>query len=195
MKRDERGWKRARRMRKWRNHKGGLKPRDLPYLHTPLGEELEEWTRAQRRAGLRPASYEGRRLLVRRFLRWCSEAGVTRPEWLSRGLLEAWLGWLDAHRTRTGGGYADNTKEGMIRAVNSFLSYLLERRRIDANPLAGTRLRRCRGVGLPVVLDEEQVGRLLEAPDVGDALGVRDRAMLELTNATKGQTNGMRELG
>jgi integrase/recombinase XerD len=37
---------------------------------------------------------------------------------------------------------------------------------------------------LPKSLTEEDVGRLLEAPHTGDAMGLRDRAMLELLYAT-----------
>lgn len=181
MDRHTRGWARAREMRRWRDRKGGLKPRPAEYLQTALGSALEDWISDQRRRGLRKASIDGRRLHLRRFLQWCSTCGVARPEWISRGLLEAWLAWLDAYRTRSGGLFAENTKESLIRSVNAFLVYLHEHRRIDSNPLAGTRLRRCRGGSLPVVLDEAQIVRLLETPDTGDLLGLRDRAMLELT--------------
>lgn len=40
------------------------------------------------------------------------------------------------------------------------------------------------GRGLPKALSEEQVESLLEAPDTGTALGLRDRTMLELMYAT-----------
>ena len=181
MNRHTKGWERAREMRKWRKRKGGKKARPTKYLETALGACLEDWLNEQRRAGLRPASIEGRRLHLRRFLQWCLSYGVKRPDWISRGLVEAWLGWLDEYRTRSGSFYAESSKESMIRSVHAFLRFLLQHRRIDANPLEGTRLRRCHGQSLPTVLDEDQVTRLLELPDTSDVLGIRDRAMLELT--------------
>lgn len=184
MKRHTKGWERAREMRKWRKRKGGKKARPAKFLETPLGACLDDWLDEQRRAGLRPASIEGRRLHIRRFLQWCMSYGVKRPDWISRGLVEAWLGWLDEYRTRSGGFYAENSKESMIRSVHAFLRFLHQQRRIDANPLEGTRLRRSRGGSLPMVLEEDQVTRLLELPDTGDVLGIRDRAMLELTYST-----------
>lgn len=90
-------------------------------------------------------------------------------------------GSTSQNRTRDGTHYADNTKESMIRSVNAFLCFLLLHRRIDSNPLAGMRLRRCRGRSIPTILDEAQVLRLLELPDTTDVLGLRDRAMLEVT--------------
>lgn len=181
MNKHERGWKRAWEMRKWRDRKGGKKEAPHEYLRTALGEALEDWLGDQRRSGLRKASIDGRRLHLRVFLRWCWTCNVTRPEWVSRGLMEAWLGWLDEYRTRNGTHYADNSKESMIRSVNAFMSYLLLHRRIDSNPLSGTRLRRCHGRTMPAILDEVQVGTLLELPDTDDLLGLRDRAMLEVT--------------
>jgi hypothetical protein len=106
------GWKRAKEMRKWRDHKGGLKVRKpREYLKTALGEAMEDWLNDQRRSGLRFASIEGRRIHIRLFLQWCWNCNVTRPEWISRGLLEAWLAWVDDYRTRKGTQYADTSKE------------------------------------------------------------------------------------
>lgn len=65
----------------------------------------------------------------------------------------------------------------MIRSVNAFLCYLLLHRRIDSNPLAGTRLRRCNGSAIPLVLDEVQILHLLEMHATDDVLGLRDNAM------------------
>lgn len=176
------GWERAKEMRKWRDHKGGLQGRQThEYLRTALGEALEDWLSDQRRSGLRPASIEGRRIHMRLFLQWCWNCHVTRPEWISRGLMEAWLAWLDEYRTRKGTPYADTSKESMIRTVYAFLCYLHLHHRIDSNPLAGTRLRRCHGRSIPTILDEAQVLRMLELPDTSDPVGLRDRAMMEVT--------------
>jgi integrase/recombinase XerD len=109
--------------------------------------------------------------------------------------MEAWLVWLDEYCTRNGTHYADTSKESMIRSVNAFLCYLLLHRRIDSNPLAGTRLRRCHGRSIPAILDEAQVLRLLETPAAADVLGLRDRAMLELTYSSglrRGEVVGLR---
>lgn len=172
MNKHRKGWQRAKEMKKWRHRKGGLKEKPHAHLQTALGEALNDWLSDQRRSGLRPASVDGRRIHIRLFLKWCWDRQVTRPEWISRGLIEGWVTGLDEHLTREGAPYANTSKESMIRSVNAFLVYLLAHRRIDCNPLAGTRLRRCNGLSIPLVLDEAQVLHLLEMPATDDVLGL-----------------------
>ncbi len=197
MNKHAKGWKRAKEMRKWRDRKGGRRGRNPhDYLKSALGEEMEDWLRDQWKKGLRPSSIEGRLYHIRLFLKWCWQQDVTRPEWISKGLMEAWLLSVDEHLTRNGTPYTDNSKESLIRSVYAFLCYLLLHRRIDSNPLAGIRLRRCRGRSMPIILDEAQVLRLLEIPDTTDVLGLRDRAMLEVTYSSglrRTEITGLRE--
>ncbi len=177
---DAKGWERAKEMRKWRDRRGGLKPGDESYLQTPLGLMVDEWLTDQRHRGLSKNTIQTRRLCLRRFLYWCDSEQVTNPEWLSRGLLEAWLDWLDDYRTSKQKPLTEYTKEGVVRAVNTFMQYLKERQIIEANPLEGHKIRRIRGRSMPNLLSEGEVAALLAAPDTDDILGIRDRSMMEL---------------
>ncbi|MCB1131813.1 MAG: tyrosine-type recombinase/integrase [Verrucomicrobiae bacterium] len=180
MDRNTKGWERAKEMRRWRDRRGGLKPTRERYLGTPLGMKVDEWLGSQRRHGLARTTIQTRRLHLRRFLQWSFTRGVEGPEWMSRGLLEQWLEWLEEYRTTKQKPLSGNTREGMIRSVNSFLGYLVKQQAIDANPLEGYHIRRCRGRAMPNVMGEPEVAALLAAPDTSDPLGLRDRAMLEL---------------
>lgn len=180
MDRNTKGWERAKEMRRWRDRRGGLKPGRERYLESRLGMKVDEWLGFQRRRGLAGSTIQTRRLHLRRFLQWCCLREVEGPEWMSRGLLEAWLDWLETYRTRKQKPLSGDTKEGMIRSVNAFLSHLVEQRVIDANPLEGHHICRCRGRVMPNVMGEPEVAALLAAPDTSDPLGLRDRAMLEL---------------
>ncbi|BDS08275.1 tyrosine recombinase XerD [Oceaniferula spumae] len=169
----------------------------MPHAHleTALGDALEDWICSQRRIGLRQSSIAGRRTHIRLFIKWSWDRHITKPEWISRGLMEEWLAWLDEHCTQGGTPYAETSKESMIRSVNAFFGYLLLHHRIDSNPLAGTRLRRCNARSIPLVLDETQILHLLEMPATDDVLGLRDRAMMEVTYCTgmrRGETVGLR---
>lgn len=70
----------------------------------------------------------------------------------------------------------------LLSCLRGCYRYLLREGAIHRDPtvqIDGPRL----GVPLPKSLSEADVERLLEAPDTGDALGLRDRAMLELLYA------------
>jgi integrase/recombinase XerD len=70
-----------------------------------------------------------------------------------------------------------------LSGFRQFYRWLLRERRISADPTALIESPKL-GRGLPKAISEEQVERLLAAPDTGTALGLRDRAMLELMYAT-----------
>lgn len=69
-----------------------------------------------------------------------------------------------------------------LSSLRGLYEYLLREDRIKANP-AGRVLAPRLGRGLPKSLTETEVEALLEAPDTRDALGLRDKAMLELLYA------------
>jgi integrase/recombinase XerD len=70
-----------------------------------------------------------------------------------------------------------------LSAYRQFYSWLVRGGTISSDPVALIESPKT-GRGLPKALTEKQVEALLAAPDTGTALGVRDRAMLELMYAT-----------
>lgn len=80
-------------------------------------------------------------------------------------------------------GVRPRTSARMLSTFRRFYRYLAREGLIEADPTALIESPRL-GRPLPKLLTEEQVERLLEAPDVSTALGLRDRAMLETLYAT-----------
>ena len=70
-----------------------------------------------------------------------------------------------------------------LSSFRQFYRWLLREGRIQKDPSAMIESPKL-GRGLPKALSEQQVVGLLEAPDVGTPLGLRDRTMLELMYAT-----------
>ncbi len=99
--------------------------------------------------------------------------GVTAPEGITPRALRGWLGDLDARDLSRA------TIQRRLSAARTFLKGLVDEGRLDVNPAVGLRQRRS-ARHLPGVLSEEEIGRLLAAPDVSVPLGTRDRAILEL---------------
>lgn len=88
---------------------------------------------------------------------------------------EALSDWLEARRET----HSLRSNARLLSSLRRFYRWALEQRLIDGDPLSEVRLPKVRA-NLPDTLDEEEVERLLGAPDVKTPLGLRDRAMLEV---------------
>jgi integrase/recombinase XerC len=76
------------------------------------------------------------------------------------------------------GGLAPKSIQRRLSAVRSFFEFLLREKHVRANPAREIRAPKAPR-NLPTTLDVDQMARLLELP-AGDALTVRDRAIMEL---------------
>jgi integrase/recombinase XerD len=80
-------------------------------------------------------------------------------------------------------GLKNSSTARRISALRSFYNYLTLAAIVPANPMAllsGPRIVR----PLPYILSAEDVGLLIEAPDLSDEFGLRDRAMMEVIYAS-----------
>jgi len=82
-----------------------------------------------------------------------------------------------------GKGARPRTTARLLSSLRRFYGYLVREERIQADPTALIDSPKI-GRPLPKSLTEEQVEKLLAAPDVATPLGLRDRAMLETLYAT-----------
>lgn len=102
---------------------------------------------------------------------------VDEPSEINEDCLVAFLNQLNS------GQYATTSIARKISAVRSLIKFLCAERVITKSPLStletGKPPRR-----LPKSLDVEDVAHLLDAPDIHDDLGLRDKAMLETLYAT-----------
>ena len=84
---------------------------------------------------------------------------------------------------RVRSGIKARTTARQISSFRAFFQYLLRMNLIKVDPTLDIEMPRI-GKPLPKTLTETEVNDLLEAPDVEDVIGHRDRAMLELMYAT-----------
>ncbi|PAU75895.1 site-specific tyrosine recombinase XerD [Halomonas salipaludis] len=87
--------------------------------------------------------------------------------------------WLEARR---GAGYQLRSNARLLSSLRRFYRWALGEGLLERDPLAEVRLPRVQP-NLPDTLDEEEVERLLAAPDTDTPLGLRDRTMLEVLYA------------
>ena len=92
---------------------------------------------------------------------------------------------LDFLTTQRQAGKSSATINRLISSLRQFFKYLIRQQLVKSNPMetidhqpVGKTLQK------PLVLNEGEVERLLHVPDTKTPLGVRDRAILELLDAT-----------
>jgi integrase/recombinase XerD len=103
---------------------------------------------------------------------------------LSRPLLEATAqDLLGAVAKRFAAGYRPRSAARWVSCVRGFYRHQVRKGRLAVDPSQGLALPKL-GRQLPSALSEAEVDALLEAPDVTDPVGLRDRAMLELLYAS-----------
>jgi integrase/recombinase XerC len=79
--------------------------------------------------------------------------------------------------------YSKSTTARKLATLRSFYKFCLKRGYVKGNPLSTIRTPK-QDKRLPKYLEEQDVRKLLETPDVGTMLGCRDRAMLETMYST-----------
>ncbi len=96
---------------------------------------------------------------------------------VSRHDLLRYLQWRAEH------GASPRSAARLLSSIRRFYRYLLRERLINEDPSARIDAPKL-GRALPKSLTEEEVERLLAAPDTSKSLGMRDRAMLEVLYAS-----------
>ena len=110
----------------------------------------------------------------------CGLAGWLAPLVLEQAGREQILAYL---AERQAAGIKARSSARLLSALRRFYRWLLREQAIARDPTLHIDMPKLPG-SLPVTLGEHQVEALLEAPDVGDDIGLRDRAMLEVLYAT-----------
>ena len=127
--------------------------------------------------GLTTSSQSSYRRDLQGFARWCAADTATRSlAAADRKTLFEHLAWRTQHA------YSPRSNARLLSSLRAFYAYQLRRGARSDDPTAllePPRLPR----SLPKALAESQIDALLAAPQVDNALGLRDRAMFELMYA------------
>jgi integrase/recombinase XerD len=142
-----------------------------------------DWLREKGYSESMIEAYGGDGLAI--FSRWCMERGLDRPQDVTRALLERYQRHvLNSKRIKNGQPLSSGTKQKRLMAVRTFFRWLAKSRQIVYNPATDLELPR-RPFQLPhQVLNIEEAERVLNAVDLNDFVGLRDRAMMEILYST-----------
>ncbi|MFA5506467.1 MAG: tyrosine-type recombinase/integrase [Vulcanimicrobiota bacterium] len=140
-------------------------------------QRFAEHLRAYRRSEQTIASYL---VEVRQFLAFLAARGLTSPGEMKSTDMEAYQVSLEHRITFKGTPLRLTSKNGKISTVRAFIRFLRRTNVLMTDPARDIILPKPPKTILPALPSEEQVEQLLETPDASTALGLRDRAILEL---------------
>jgi integrase/recombinase XerD len=147
-----------------------------------MRERVNEYVQWQAACGMSLGRRSSSRYALEIFIAWAQ--GHRIEDWREVGEphLRAFLNYLEKeHRTEPP--LQPATVNHWFIAVQSFFGWLYGRGQLLSDPAERIRLPKLEGK-LPRVLSEPEIERLIEAPDPGTALGLRDRAIMEALYAT-----------
>ena len=126
-----------------------------------------------------PDTIQGRRDALKVFLLWAQPRELGHPAAITKPILESYQRHLWRYRKANGKPLGISTQRSRLSILKDYFGWLCKQNILTANPASELELPRAEK-RLPVeALSLEQMRAVLSVPDVSDALGVRDRAMLE----------------
>ncbi|MBF8779845.1 site-specific tyrosine recombinase XerD [Pseudomonas fulva] len=145
----------------------------MPALDHPLIDQFLDALWLEK--GLSENTRQSYRSDLALFNGWLHERGVDLAQ-VGREMILDHLAW------RLEQGYKPRSTARFISGLRGFFRYLLREQRVAVDPTLLVEMPQL-GRPLPKSLSEADVEALLQAPDLGEAIGQRDRAMLEVLYA------------
>lgn len=127
-----------------------------------------------------PDTIEGRRDALKVFIGWCQERELTDAAQITRPILESYQCWLWRYRKANGNPLGTSTQRARLSTLKDYFARLTRQNVLLSNPASELEMPRMEKRLPAEALSEREVALLMSVPDLRDALGVRDRAMLEV---------------
>jgi integrase/recombinase XerD len=160
-----------------RHHRKVEKPPNSP--ETSLATLLDKYLQHLAVKGFSQSTLRVRRVHMEMFLKWCRRCRITAPTQITRTSLESYQRYLFQYRKKNGQPLAVASQHSRLAPLKVWFKWLANRKYVAADPAAELELPRV-GYKLPSVLNKDEAERVLSQPNVGEPLGIRDRAMLEV---------------
>jgi integrase/recombinase XerD len=146
--------------------------------------QVERYLLAKRAMGYSELTLNNRRSHLTRFARYLEGIGITEISALTRESIEAYMEELSWAPVRVGKLMTPATRNVRLTSIRSFCAWLLESDVVPLNPAIDVVYCREPNALPKNVPSEEEMKRLLAAPDAQSRLGFRDRVVLELLYST-----------
>lgn len=159
---------------------------ELPGRHDPdsLACHMERFLAHLAVRNYSPATITDRRHGLATFILWCAERGLERPNEVTKPVLERYQRHLYYHRKPNGEPLSFRTQAQRMIPLRAWFKWLARENHILSNPASELELPRPEKRLPALVLTADEAEAIMAMPDTGTALGLRDRAILELLYAT-----------
>ena len=131
-----------------------------------------------------PRTVENRHLYLGYFITWCEERGVTRPQEVTKPILERYARWLYHLRREDGRPLSFRAQHSRLVPVRAFFKWAARQNLLLFNAASELELPKLEQRLPKAVLTAAEADQVLNQPDVEDVLGVRDRSILEVLYST-----------
>ncbi|MCU7850445.1 MAG: site-specific tyrosine recombinase XerC [Candidatus Thiodiazotropha sp. (ex Lucinoma kastoroae)] len=143
---------------------------------TPYLNRFLEWSAAM---GLSEQTVLGRERSLNRFIIWCSERDLNRPQDITRPILERYRRHLFHYRKANGEPISFATQQQRLIPIKALFKWLTKENYILYNPASELELPRVHKRLPKAILTAAEVERILSQTLLHGEQGIRDRAIIE----------------
>ncbi len=171
-------------MYRHRPPKPRAKPATDPLGHNAITAYLRQFLEASAALGQSPRTIENRDYALRHFIRWCDERGLSRPQDITRPILERYRRFLYHYRKDDGEPLSFATQQARLVPVKMFFKWLARENHILYNPASEMELPKVHRRLPQHILTPDEIERILNQTTLHGAIGIRDRAIIETLYST-----------
>jgi integrase/recombinase XerD len=155
-----------------------------PKPDTLLEVMLREYMQALAVQNYSENTISNRTFLIRQFLQWCVERGLTEPLEVTRPVLERYQRYLFHYRKKNGDPMSFRSQHSRLVPLRMWFRWMTRRNHLLHNPASELELPKL-GQPLPRnIFSAQEVERILLLCDIDDPIGLRDRAIIEVLYST-----------
>lgn len=158
------------------------KPQAAPAI--PLEAMMREYLESLAIRNYSGQTIGNREFLLRQFIQWCRERGVTDPLEVTRPVLERYQRYLFLYRKKNGEPMSFRSQHSRLVPLRMWFRWMTRQNHLLHNPASELELPKL-GQPLPRnILSASEVEQILQLCDVADPIGLRDRAVIEVLYST-----------
>jgi integrase/recombinase XerD len=127
---------------------------------------------------------ESREFYLYTFLEWCGQRQLLRPSEITKPILERFQRYLFHYRKKNGDPLTFRSQYNRLVALRAWFKWLAKENHILYNPASEIELPKLEKRLPKAILSEGEAESILNQPDIDEAMGLRDRAILEVLYST-----------